>query len=109
MLAFASPAGASTVDLLNQANVRIDGESMDAGTGFSVAPAGDVNGDGRDDIVVAGFTSHNSRNDSGSVYVIYGSASPTNVDLNNLGTAGFRIDGAAAGDEAATRWRAPAM
>ncbi|MCB0874321.1 MAG: FG-GAP repeat protein, partial [Thermoleophilia bacterium] len=79
----------------------IDGPHTVALAGWSVAGAGDVNGDGRDDVVVgASSASNNSRNSSGSAYVLFGSASPVDVDLAALGSAGMRIDGAAASDGA---------
>jgi hypothetical protein len=77
---------------------RLDGAAASDVSGSSVAGAGDVNGDGRDDVIVAA-----PRNGSGSSYVVYGSQSPGTVDLNALGAAqGFRIDGAAAGDQSGT-------
>lgn len=61
--------------------------------GASVGSAGDVNGDGRDDILI-GAPGENS------AYVVYGKADQTNVDLSNVaaGIGGFRIIGEAAGD-----------
>jgi len=91
----------SNVDLntLGAAGFRIDGAAASDNSGYSVAGAGDINGDGGDDVIIgAPDADNNSRNTSGSSYVVYGSATPTNVDLNTLGAAGFRIDGAAAGD-----------
>jgi len=91
----------TNVDLntLGAAGFRIDGAAAGDYSGGSVAGAGDVNGDGKDDVIIgAPYADNNSRTDSGSSYVVYGSATPTNVDLNTLGAAGFRIDGAAAGD-----------
>jgi hypothetical protein len=61
--------------------------------------AADVNGDDRDDIVIGSSTeSNNSRTLSGSTYVIYGKTDTAPVDTGSLGTSGFRIDGAAAGN-----------
>ena len=93
----------SNVDLLTAAGVRIDGAAASNVAGWSVAGAGDVNGDGIDDVIVgAQQASNNSRSLSGSAYVIYGTtgASPAGVDLANLGARGFRIDAAVAGDQA---------
>ncbi len=68
-------------------------------SGDSVAAAGDINVDGRADVIVgAPLSDPSSRTNAGSSYVVYGTASPSNVDLASLGFSGFRIDGAAAGD-----------
>jgi hypothetical protein len=69
-----------------------------------IAPAGDVNGDGLDDVIFgAPAASNNSRRDSGTAYVVFGKTDSQRVDLgtfdrNEQGTAGFRIDGAGSGD-----------
>ena len=96
---------AGVVDLAapGAAAFRIDGPApgdvVFGGAGWSVAGAGDVNGDGRADVIVGvPFFDANRREDSGSAYVIFGKATPEPVDLAALGTRGFRIDGAAAGD-----------
>jgi hypothetical protein len=75
---------------------RIDGAAGYDSSGNSVAGAGDVNGDGFDDLVIgANGADNNSRSSSGSAYVIYGQASNTNLDLATLtADRGFRIDGA---------------
>ncbi len=79
--------------------VRIDGAAQDDRVGVSVAGAGDVNGDGRDDLILgATGADNNGRDASGSAYVIFGTPSPVDIDLAALGSAGFRIDGAAPGD-----------
>jgi len=91
----------TNIDLnsLGAAGFRIDGAAEYDNSGDAVAGAGDVNGDGKADVIIgAPFASNNGRDFSGSSYVVYGSASPTTVDLNSLGAAGFRIDGAAADD-----------
>ena len=93
------PQQQGTVDLLTQANVTLNSAATGDQSGYSVASAGDVNGDGRADVIVgAPYANPSSRNDAGSSYVIYGTASPSNVDLASLESSGFRIDGAAAFD-----------
>lgn len=82
---------------------RIDGPAAGdivfGGAGWAVAGAGDVNGDGRADVIVGvPFFDANRREDSGSAYVIFGKETPEPIDLASLGARGFRIDGAAAGD-----------
>ncbi len=91
-----------TIDLaaLGAQGFRVDGAAAgDAFTSFSpqhtTQGAGDVNGDGVDDIVIgAGYAANNGRTRSGSAWVVYGKASATIVDLAALGDGGFRIDGA---------------
>src|SRR5262249_15359559 len=81
--------------------IRISGIRTAGLTFPSVAAAGDVNGDGVPDLLVgATGADNNRRNDSGSAYVVFGQRVPTDVALTTLGTHGFRIDGASAGDQA---------
>jgi hypothetical protein len=88
-------------DLLNAYHVRVDGVAGADQAGFSVANAGDVNGDGRlDALVGAPLANANGRADSGSAYVVFGQATTTVIDLAALGTQGYRIDGASTGDYA---------
>jgi len=77
---------------------RLDGAARLGQSGFSVSGAGDINGDGIDDLIIGAFRADNNVSDSGSSYVVFGSQddfSPT-IDLSSLdGSNGFRIDGAA--------------
>ena len=67
------PQQQGTVDLLTQANVTLNGATASDLSGISVASAGDVNGDGRADVIVgAPYADPSSGNDAGSSYVIYG-------------------------------------
>ena len=88
---------------LNGANgFRISGVAASEDTGFSVASAGDVNGDGFKDLIVgAPGSSPNGANFSGASYVVFGKGSgfAANLDVTTLnGTNGFKISGAAAID-----------
>ena len=76
---------------------------IDAGdaSGISVGAAGDVNGDGIDDIIV-GANAPNTNN-PGEAYVIFGSDSgfPASIELSSLdGSNGFTILGSNSGDQA---------
>ena len=80
---------------LGAGGFRIDGQKASDQAARSLASVGDVNGDGKPDLAVGAlFADNNSRTNSGSSYVVYGTASTTTVSLGALGSAGFRIDGA---------------
>ena len=81
---------------------RISGEAADDYAGYSVASAGDVNGDGFGDIIISAKYNDDGGYNSGAAYVIFGKASGfTNIDLATLSlTNGFEIIGAADGDQA---------
>ena len=101
---FGAP-GSANVDLatLGPYGFRIDGAAADDQTGTSVGGGGDVNGDGRADVIVGAFhADNNGRSNSGSAFVVYGRplSSTGPVDLAALGQAGFRIDGVASDDQA---------
>ena len=71
-----------------------------SGAGGPVASAGDVNGDGFDDLIVGAWR-RSERNDSGASYVVFGQAGgfAAEIELSDLdGTNGFQISGEAAGD-----------
>lgn len=55
-------------------------------TGSSVAGIGDFDGDGFDDVAL-----ESSCNEPSSVYVLFGSAEPTEVDLDNSGGQSMRV------------------
>lgn len=96
-------ASTAAVDLasLGTGGYRIDGAAAGARVGGAVAGVGDVNGDGRDDGVIgAAAAGNNGRTESGSAYVVFGQTSTSSIDLASLGLLGFRIDGAAASDNA---------
>ncbi len=63
---------------------RIDGEATGDLAGWSVSDAGDVNGDGFDDLLVGSLRSDDGGLNSGASYVIFGSMPLTSV--NRIGT-----------------------
>lgn len=80
---------------------RMDGEATYYRLGWSVSGAGDVNGDGVDDVIVGAPTAGSNGESSGSSYVIFGRTSDFDgvKDLSSLnGNDGFRLDGVAAYD-----------
>lgn len=79
---------------------RIDGADAYARFGGSVSRAGDINRDGREDLI-AGATYGITRY-GGKAYVIFGKADPNAIDLLATPLNGFRIDGESVDDEFAS-------
>src|SRR5262249_6611668 len=52
-----------------------EGQQVNAGFGYAIATAGDVNGDGYADVIVGALSSDNGQVDEGRAYVYLGSAS----------------------------------
>ncbi|MDO8342855.1 MAG: integrin alpha, partial [Cellvibrio sp.] len=80
---------------------RLDGVTSSDYSGRSVSDAGDVNGDGFDDVIVGAHGADSNGERSGSSYVVFGKASGFSamIDLSNLdGSNGFRLDGVTVGD-----------
>ena len=87
---------------------RLDGENSDDYSGYSVSSAGDVNGDGYDDLIIGAFgADFNAKSGSGSTYIVYGKATDTTgiIDLVDVvtsnGSLGFRLDGETLSDRSA--------
>lgn len=88
---------------LNGANgFIIDGVEENDRSGRSVSSAGDVNGDGIDDVIIGAYRTNTDDNDrSGSSYVVFGSKSPypSRFKLANInGQNGFTLNGVSAFD-----------
>ena len=87
---------------------RLDGEAAFDHSGVSVSGAGDVNGDGVDDVIVGAFRADPNGSFSGSSYVVFGRDTAVvgefaaTLDLSSLaagdGSTGFRLDGVAVRD-----------
>jgi hypothetical protein len=93
-----------TLDLDSDADVSIFGVHRESQSGWAVASAGDVNGDGLSDVVVGAPTAtpDDKRVKAGSAFVVFGRPGGAKLDLADLKTDGFQIDGARAGDRAGT-------
>src|SRR4028119_532868 len=88
---------------LNGSNgFAINGIAAGDRSGFSVSSAGDVNGDGFDDLIIgANSPSPNGISYAGQSYVVFGSNSSFGASFNLSalnGSNGFAINGIAAGD-----------
>lgn len=94
---------ASSTALTASSGARIIGASADDLSGWSVAPAGDINQDGITDLII-GAPSHSpsGRATAGAAYVVYGKkdASMLEIDLAALDkTTGIKIIGAVTNDQ----------
>jgi len=95
------PANLEASSLDGSNGFKLSGEITDAYTGYSVSSAGDVNGDGFDDLLIGAFGADLDGEQAGTSYVVFGSASglASDIELSALdGNDGFRIAATAAGD-----------
>jgi len=96
------------IDPLLDSSWQAESNQATANLGYSVASAGDVNGDNYDDIIVGAYKYDNGQTDEGAVFVWYGSATglgdngtTTNADWqaeSNQASAEFGHSVASAGD-----------
>ena len=97
---FAASLDLATLDGTN--GFRLDGIDATDYSGRSVASAGDVNGDGFDDIIIGAIGGDpGGDGQAGESYVVFGKASgfAASLDLASLnGMNGFRLDGIDAAD-----------
>jgi len=100
-------AGISNVDVgnLNGSNgFAFTSVTVGDTMGASVSQAGDINGDGYDDLIIGTPFADVAANNSGAAYVLFGKAEGfsnlTTADLN--GSNGFTISGAGAGSYSGT-------
>ncbi|BAZ49201.1 putative outer membrane adhesin [Nostoc sp. NIES-4103] len=99
-------------------SASIDLSSLDGSNGFLInginaggrvvgRPAGDINGDGIEDLMIAAFYGiFNGRENAGQSYVVFGSSTgfSASFDLSSLdGSNGFVINGINAGDRSSIR------
>src|SRR3989338_7522372 len=78
--------GGASMD--NAIDVNLTGVAANDRQGISVAPAGDVNGDGYDDVIVGAYLNDGNGADSGAAFVYFGGSSMDNaIDVNLTGVA----------------------
>ncbi|MBX9609200.1 MAG: FG-GAP-like repeat-containing protein [Gammaproteobacteria bacterium] len=90
-----SPGATLALASLGAAGVRFEGTTGLDYSGAAVS-AGDVNGDGFDDLLIGAYGADPIAVSAGSAYVVFGHGGPFDevVALNTLnGASGFRIDG----------------
>ncbi len=95
---FTTPINLSTLNGTD--GFILNGIDANDQSGWSVS-SGDINGDGRDDVIISANLADPNGNSSGETYVVFGSPSPlaTPFNLSTLdGTNGFVINGIDAGD-----------
>ncbi|MEW5986820.1 MAG: VCBS repeat-containing protein [Chloroflexota bacterium] len=81
----------------------VESNQLDANLGVSVDTAGDVNGDGYDDVIVGAYYYDNGEEDEGRAFVYYGSAEGLSTEADwytesNQAHAGLGVLSNAAGD-----------
>jgi hypothetical protein len=91
------PLGMSS---LAAADVKLVGEAGGQ-AGFHVAPAGDVDDDGFEDVIVGAWVDGTAGASAGAAYVVYGPVTPGVIDL---GDADAKLLGELTGDFAGEGW-----
>jgi hypothetical protein len=93
-------ANLNLTTLVGSNGFRLTGVAVNDRFGYSVSGAGDVNGDGFEDMIVGAMGSDTNGNASGTSYVVFGRSTFTlNFDVVSLnGSNGFKVNGVAAGD-----------
>ena len=98
----AFPAVLDLASLVGNGGIRIDGVSAGDASGLPVSAAGDINGDGIDDVLIgASLADPGGRSLAGSSFVVFGrdDGLPASIALASLdGQTGFRMEGPTSGE-----------
>ncbi len=94
-LIFGRATSPATIDLANTGGsvpgIKFYGTDTLDQSGFAVSNAGDVNGDGFDDLLIGAYSADgasNAKSNSGETYLVFGAATmPTSIDQTNVGTS----------------------
>jgi hypothetical protein len=90
-LIFGKASGWAMDTSLSLASASFRGEDSNDDSGYSVAGAGDVNGDGYDDILIGAYTDEEGGTSAGQTYLIFGKASGWAMDTSlSSASASFR-------------------
>lgn len=99
------PAAFNLGSLNGSNGFRLDGVAANDSSGRSVSAAGDLNGDGVDDLIIGAYRADPNGYSSGSSYVVFGKRGTSEggfdatLALSGLnGTNGFRLDGVGSAD-----------
>ncbi len=98
-LIFGRSSGFSQDTDLSRADASFRGEDAGDWSGYCVDFAGDVNGDGYDDLLISAFYDDDAHTDAGQVYLIFGKSSGWAMDTD-LSAASASFFGEEASDEA---------
>ena len=95
------PANIELSSLNGSDGFKLSGVAENDYSGWSVASAGDVNGDGFADLILGAYYADSNGEKSGASYVVFGHSGTfaANLDLSSLdGSTGFKLSGVAAYD-----------
>jgi hypothetical protein len=98
-LILGSSLGVSSIIDLSLADYSFIGENADDLAGSSVSSAGDVNGDGFDDILIGAYLNDQGKTDAGKIYLILGSSLGVS-SIIDLSVSDYSFIGETAGDNA---------
>lgn len=92
-------------DLDGSNGFSIQGANAGDESGTAVSGVGDISGDGVSDLIIGAPMADGGGDNAGASYVVFGKTQPWSGSLGLAslnGTNGFRIDGAASGDQSGT-------